>query len=234
MTDEDIELLIKNNQAPSTEIKPTKILCYNADVDEMNERKLAKLPDKDVMSYEIEIKVNKDLPFTPTIQNPGKYCNAQEQVDLVKGAQVMLLINLDPKTNLVNGSRGVVIDFTEDGLPVVAFKNQTRSIDFHSWEVKDGKTLLATIFQLPLRLAYAITAHKSQGATLDSAMINLSGVFEYGQAYVALSRVRSLDALWIYNVVKTSFRAHPEALSFYEPLEKPQEKPQATSQAPTP
>jgi len=91
-------------------------------------------------------------------------------------------------------------------------------INEHSYDVKDGNCLIGTISQIPLKLAYAITVHKSQGLTLDSAIINLKGVFEYGQAYVALSRVKGVKNLFLKNITKDSFRAHPKALEFYRQL----------------
>jgi len=73
--------------------------------------------------------------------------------------------------------------------------------------------------QIPLRVAYAVTIHKAQGASLDSALVDVgTNTFEYGQAYVALSRARSLDALFIYEVSKSAFRAHPAVKAFYKGL----------------
>ena len=73
--------------------------------------------------------------------------------------------------------------------------------------------------QIPLRLAYALTIHKAQGASLDSALIDVGpSTFEYGQAYVALSRVRNLDALFVFEISQRAFRAHPLVKKFYEEL----------------
>ena len=145
----------------------------------------------------------------------------------------MLLVNIDVTGGLVNGSRGVVTRFIEcktlnskeeekiQHRPVVRFSNGAEMVmSRHGYEVKDGKYLVATIFQIPLKLAYAITVHKSQGMTLDSAIINLKGVFEYGQAYVALSRVKDINNLFLKNVTKATFKAHPKALEFYHQLEE--------------
>jgi len=205
----------------ASSIKPTRILCHNANVNEINKRKLKKLNATEIKKYDYDIEYN-PIFYDPQkhqfiFQDITKICNAQPTICLAVGAQVMLLINIDTKNGLVNGSRGVVLEFTNNELPVVLFKNGSKLvIDFHKYEVTEGKKIIGTIFQIPLKLAYAITVHKSQGMTLDSAIIDLNGVFEYGQAYVALSRVKDVNSLYLYNVLKSSFKAHPKAINFYE------------------
>lgn len=229
ITQENLEYCVSHNnlnnhkQFLSDEIKPTKILCHNVDVNEINKRKLEKLPTKEIKEY------NADIEYNPNYYNPYKHkflfqditkiCNAQPNLSLALGAQVMLLTNIDTKNGLVNGSRGVIVNFTNEELPVVLFKNNCQLIiDYHKYEIKEGKYLIGTIFQIPLKLAYAITVHKSQGMTLDSAIIDLNGVFEYGQAYVALSRVKDVKSLLLLNAVISSFKAHPKAINFYNEL----------------
>jgi len=204
---------IENHQ-----IQPTEILCCNIDVDDINMRELKKLPTQEEFSYEQEIirYIHKSIKSSEIDKRLIKRCNAPEIVNIAIGAQVMLLINLDIENGLVNGSRGVVIGFDQYGLPYVQFKNQHRLINFHGYEIKDGAQNLGIIYQIPLKLAYAITIHKSQGLTLDSAIIDLDGVFEYGQAYVALSRVKNIKSLELLNAHPNSFRAHPKAISFYQ------------------
>ena len=237
MTDDDLEYItqsILTKEAISAmEIKPTRILCANVDVNEINKTKLMQLPADEIHIYKYKIEYNLDnyepRSHTFMFKDITKLCNAQPKLSLSVGAQVMLLVNIDVKRGLVNGSRGVVTGFfpcnTAKGktrlIPVVKFGNAEgtdMAIQRHGYEVKDGKYLIATIFQVPLKLAYAITVHKSQGMTLDSAIINLRGVFEYGQAYVALSRVKDINNLFLKNFTKTSFRAHPKALDFYREL----------------
>ena len=118
-------------------------------------------------------------------------------------------------SELVNGSRGIVIRF-ESGLPVVKFKNGiVKRIAYWSWEIDELKEVYRT--QIPLRLAYAVSIHKSQGATLDCAAVDIgSSTFECGQAYVALSRVKSLDSLYIKAFNSKSVKAHPKVIKFYE------------------
>lgn len=165
-------------------------------------------------------KLDNDAPYTPELL-------------LAIGAQVMLLVNM-PELGLVNGSRGVVIGYgnaceldsnkTKDKndsiqellVPTVKFKNGvTIPVEHHTWQVPDFKGVMRK--QIPLRLAYAITIHNCQGSTLDCALIDVGkNTFEYGQAYVALSRVKSLDSLYIHDLEATAFRAHPKVLAFYK------------------
>jgi ATP-dependent DNA helicase PIF1 len=88
-------------------------------------------------------------------------------------------------------------------------------VEHSTWEVADYQGVQRR--QIPLRLAYAITIHKAQGATLDCALIDVGGkTFEYGQAYVALSRVKDLESLYIHDLEATAFRAHEKVKQFYE------------------
>ena len=142
-----------------------------------------------------------------------------ENLNLVEGCQVMLLWNLDLEQGLVNGSRGVVVRFVND-LPLVRFLDgQTRLIDYHIWELEEDDKKIASIEQVPLKLAYAISIHKSQGCSLDYVVTDIGDVFEYGQAYVALSRVRSSKGLYIKNLKFNKIRANPTAKSYYQQLE---------------
>jgi ATP-dependent exoDNAse (exonuclease V) alpha subunit len=128
----------------------------------------------------------------------------------------MLVTNLDIEAGLCNGSRGVIVGFQETtNWPIVMFKTETRVIEPHVWESDHSPPI--TRQQIPLRLAYALTIHKAQGATLDCALIDIGpSTFEYGQAYVALSRVRNLEGLYIFDVCPRAFRAHPLVKSFYD------------------
>lgn len=215
LTEADIEYLCVERQFPVDGIVPTRIMCLNVDVDRINARELARLSVAETNTYEIEIE-NKNPRFKIYAKN---HCNAVESLTLAVGANVMLLVNTNQLIGLVNGSRGVVTGFDSDDLPIVKFVcGTTMTIGYHTWDVKQAGRLMGKIHAVPLRLAYAITCHKSQGATIDRAIVDLSGVFEYGQAYVALSRVRSLEALTLKNATAASFQAHPKAIAYYESL----------------
>jgi len=143
----------------------------------------------------------------------------EEELRLKIGSQVMCIINLDQENGIVNGSQGKVTGFDEHGLPMVKFfyKNTSRVIGHHKWFNETHDT--NGIQQLPLILSWAITIHKSQGITLEFANINIgSNVFECGQSYVALSRVKSLDGLYIQGLDFTKIKANPKVLRFYEKL----------------
>src|SRR5690606_34936602 len=119
-----------------------------------------------------------------------------------------------------NGSLGVVTNFepvTE--YPVVEFLNgRTVSMTPDTWELRDGDKKRAGISQIPLRLAWAITIHKSQGMTLDAARVDLRKAFVEGMGYVALSRVRSLDTLSLAGINQMALRVSPDALTIDETL----------------
>lgn len=143
-------------------IKPTRIYTTNAVVDMMNEKELDKLAqDNDFYQYDMEIYFYEFVQDREqAIEKYRKNSLAPERLQLCKGAQVMLLYNLDVQSGLANGSRGMVIDFLE-GLPIVRFLNGVeRPIDFYCWEVEEGKKKVVRITQMPLKLAWAVTSHK--------------------------------------------------------------------------
>jgi len=158
------------------------------------------------------------------------------QLELVQEAQVMLIANIDPEAGLVNGSRGVVAGFCPSShLPMIEFMNGARKlIGQHNWPIEDYEFCARS--QIPLRLAWACTVHKAQGCSLDSALVDIGpGNFEYGQAYVALSRVRSLEALFVHDFDPAAFRAHPTVRAFYQKMAvasmDPEERDRIRSQA---
>ena len=167
----------------------TRLYTTNASVDALNEAELAKVPGDS--HYYLRTSRGK----WDSIVNLQRNVLAPEVLELKLGALVMAVKN-DPEGRYHNGSIGEVIDFTTDGFPIVHF-NYPVIVYPDEWELKSGERTIAAITQVPLRLAYAITVHKSQGMTLDTAEIDLSQAFVEGQGYTALSRVRSLDTLYI-------------------------------------
>lgn len=223
-------------------IKPTMLFTRRAEVDDINYSYLKKLTTqrKSYKAKTIFLPTAQNQGLTehdPIIQKAISKMDydAPYAADLVVavGAQVMLLTNLDPEAALVNGSRGVVVGYgkpEEDKkeknidihdvdnellVPIVKFRNGLELPISHSqWELQDFQGVYRS--QIPLKLAYAITIHKAQGATLDCALVDIgSNTFEFGQAYVALSRVKDLESLYIHDLSPTSFKAHSKVKEFY-------------------
>jgi ATP-dependent DNA helicase PIF1 len=208
-------------------IRPTLLFPRRAEVDTINEANYRSLLGRKEM-YEAKLVLQGKAPigfdiageaFLRAVQHVDSDAPYVTELSLVEEAQVMLIANIEPEAGLVNGSRGVILGFCPaTGNPIVEFMNGRREvIGRHSWPIEDYPFVSRT--QIPLRLAYAFTIHKSQGSSLDCALVDIgSGNFEFGQAYVALSRVRSLDALYLYDFEPRVFRAHPKVKAFYEEM----------------
>ncbi|XP_060087615.1 ATP-dependent DNA helicase PIF1 [Heteronotia binoei] len=152
-------------------------------------------------------------------------CPVSSIIELKIGAQVMLTKNLDVSQSLVNGARGVVIGFETEGkgLPKVRFLcGVTTVVGLERWVLKGSAGTHLTRQQVPLKLAWAISIHKSQGMSLDCVEISLARVFECGQAYVALSRARSLAGLRVLDFDPKVVKANSCVLQFYSRLRKEQ------------
>lgn len=167
----------------------TRLLTTNADVDRINDAELERL-DADAYEYEMETTGSKKY-----VEQLTRSCLAPEVLVLKKGAHVMCIKN-SQNGRYANGTLGIVTGFDEDEYPIVKLNNgKTITILPDTWELIDGDKRRATLKQLPLRLAWAITVHKSQGMTLDGAHIDLRRAFVEGMGYVALSRVKSMNQL---------------------------------------
>jgi len=188
--------------------KVTQLHTTNVDVDTINARQLQQL-DEQPKHYTMTLTGSKNYQ-----ESLKRSCLAQEKLALKKGALVMCIKNNQEK-KYVNGSLGTVIDFANDtGYPVVELKNgRTITIEPDTWELRDGDKKRASISQIPLRLAWAVTVHKSQGMTLDAARINLKRAFVEGMGYVALSRVKSLSSLQLEGLNQMALMVSQEALA---------------------
>jgi ATP-dependent DNA helicase PIF1 len=221
-------------------VKPTQIFSKNKDVDEMNAVELARLTStkilfgsKDDIIVDAHLKepgAEKDFGVALVKLKRNEFfrdCMAPPMLRLCVGAQVMLLKNLDTSANLVNGSRGVVVGFaTAAGpsgggasVPIVQFTDGTRMeippTKFSSAVHGMGECVRV---QVPLKLAWAITVHKSQGMTLDLVRVSLRSMFVVGQAYVALSRARTLEGLEIIDWEEGCARSDPAVSEFQATL----------------
>lgn len=191
-------------------IVPTKIYTHNIDVDTINNNYLQKISGKEVI---LEMK---DSGSSYLVEFLKKGCLAPEKLHLKVGAEVMFLKNNFEK-GYVNGTRGKVYSFLSDGAPIVIIKNgQKITVEREDWVIEENGRLKASISQYPLRLAWAITIHKSQGMSLDYAEIDLSKTFVYGMGYVALSRVKSLSGVKLVGFDSRSLLSDPEILKLDE------------------
>lgn len=204
-------------------IEPTIIFPTKIDVEKINDDKLDELAIDNNQFYEYEMTTNFigncfGIDKDQQIEKYRKNLQAPIKLQLCIGAQVMLLVNLDLIGGLCNGSRGVVIDFVEE-FPKVRFTNgEEMVLTKHVWSFDYDNKPFIEFIQVPLMVAYAITIHKSQGSTLDCVIVDLKNIFEYGQVYTALSRVKSIEGLSIKNMSIDKIKCHPVVKTFYKEL----------------
>ena len=199
-----------------TKNEPTTLLTHKEDVERINRQRLDNLPGKKVL-LNAHDNSNNDLLLKQLQSN----CPAKAQLELKIGARVALLKNLAVGEKLCNGSLGTVVSFqAPNNFPVVDFDGKSVLIEPSSWTIQLNG-LSAKRVQIPLDLAWNFSIHRSQGMTLNYVEVALQKVFEYGQAYVALSRAKSLGGLRFSNSEfnPKSVRAHPKVISFYQKLE---------------
>lgn len=202
-----VPLRTRYKKEPEGDVKATKLYSRNVNVDAINEQELANLPGEEkrfTMSTE---------GFSALVDGLKKSCLANEQLRLKIDAEVMFIKN-DTMGDYVNGTRGVVKGFnSSDGWPIIRTYDGAKIVAYpEEWKYEDNGIVRATITQVPLRLAWAITIHKSQGMTLDAAEMDLGDAFEPGMGYVALSRVRSLNGLKLMNLNEMALKVHPRIL----------------------
>jgi len=191
----------------------TELHTVNVDVDRVNEGQLAKL-DGDELIYSQHSTGSQNY-----VESLQRSVLAPATLTLKKGALVMAVKN-DPSKRYANGSIGTVVEF-EAGTeyPIVDFLNgRTVTMAPDTWELRDGDKKRASISQIPLRLAWAITVHKSQGMTLDAARIDLRKAFVPGMGYVALSRVKDLSNLYLTGINRMALQLSDEAREIDEQL----------------
>lgn len=188
-------------------VKPTRLYPTNVNVDRINEEEFEKLT--------AETELSRETYMTTYGSSAARAWAASskvpEHVKLCVGAQVVVTWNINQALGIVNGSRGVIIAVYPHGVLIRDVKGREILIEFVT--ITDANL---SVTYMPLKLAYALTIHRCQGMTLDCVLIDLgSSIFEYGQAYTALSRVKNSDSVYLIDVEAASFKCHPDVKAFY-------------------
>jgi ATP-dependent DNA helicase PIF1 len=210
-------LTLKNTEFG--EVKPTMLYPKNANVDVINKREYDKLIESGSKKLEYKIKCSylaknkeKTLKWIKSLDIP-------DSIELCIGAQVVVLANLNQDAGIVNGTRGVIIDLKPTSVIIKRVDNSIYQIEYFKTTNTEDQNL--TVSFMPLKLAYALTIHRSQGATLDAIEIDIgTNIFAAGQAYTALSRAKDLKSIKIKAVAKNSFIVRPEVIEMYQMMEK--------------
>ncbi len=211
------ELLRERLSKHPDETEPvTRLYAHNIDVESINKKHL------DALTNESKLYSMQTKGVAAKIEQLGKSLLAPPELVLKKGAEVMFVAN-NFQAGFVNGTRGRVMGF-KDGLPMVELQSgKVIKVEPHTWALTEDDKKRAEISQLPLRLAWAITIHKSQGMSLDAAEIDLSKSFAPGMGYVGLSRVRSLDGVYLRGINNTALQMHPDIYAFDRELRQASE-----------
>lgn len=195
------KILSKKNKK---EEPKTLLFTHNANVDQINQSHLDAIKSETVVFNMLS------SGNTYLVSMLKKNCLSPETLELKVGAEVMFTRN-NFEEGYVNGTIGTVTEFgTNNNFPIIQLRDGREiCVRTAEWSVERSD---AKISQFPLRLAWAITVHKSQGMSLDAAVVDLSQAFEYGQGYVAISRVRSLAGLFLEGANERAFEMHPRVI----------------------
>lgn len=225
------------DQTSNNNISLTKLFPLKAKVDSINMKMFEKIESEN-HNYQVECKYDCTTYTESGVNIPSQILSmcrklsmsqkeyetnslmlnspCEAELNLKINTLVMCTINLDLDSGICNGSQGVIVDLIgPDSIPLVKFKNGMQVlIQKHSWQSFDYPTI--AVKQYPLKLAYALTVHKIQGATLDMAEIDVgSSVFEYGQTYVAMSRVKSIEGLYLRDFNPNKIKVNEKVIKFY-------------------
>jgi ATP-dependent DNA helicase PIF1 len=211
LTKQIYDILIKNKEITFADIKPTRLYPNNVDVDKINQKEIKKLLVN-------EPKSNTFVAYFTKVANDSLKQKLNEYtIFLCVGSQVMITRNISIENELVNGTRGVVVDINKSSCFVKTLNGLIHEINYYPQEYKNNYVKNLTIMFMPIKLAYALTIHKSQGSTIDYLEIDLgSKIFEYGQGYTALSRGKKLENIKIISLHCDSFKVHPNVIKWYQ------------------
>lgn len=208
-------LLSRHNVRSKKHTASTKLFTHNVDVDILNDVELEKIEEEEAVEYIMESRGREALA-----QALKKSCLAPEILRLKTGAHVMCVKN-NFEAGYVNGTLGTVVSCNSNEGPTIrTTKGKMITISKASWKIEEDGKVKAEILQYPLRLAWAITVHKSQGMSLDAVEVDLSKSFEPGMGYVALSRVRTLEGLTILGMNEMALRVHDGVRIFEDEMKK--------------
>jgi len=195
-------------------IAPTKLYTHNVDVDAINSIELSKIKSPEFV-YHMRLKGNKGIAATLI-----RGCLAPQKLTLKRGAEVMFVKN-GFDDGYVNGTLGKVIGFEENSLPIIkTVRGKRIVVQPVDWTIEENNVFQAKINQIPLRLAWAITVHKSQGMNLDAAEIDLSRSFVEGMGYVALSRLRSLSGIRLMGINEMALKVNSDIVQLDQEFKK--------------
>ena len=224
---ESIETLTNRIDAEfeNKDVIPTMLYSRKMDVEKINRENFNKLIDAggEKKSYKATYKAEGKMTKSAIQQYIDKMessCPAESVLELCIDAQVMIISN-NSEMGVVNGSRGVIVGFDDEDPIVKLINGKEVIIERTTWSMDITDEKVIKKIQYPLKLAYAITIHKSQGMTLDCVETDIGdSIFEYGQVYVVLSRVKSLEGLRLKKFSSKKIKIHPKVKKFYKTLEK--------------
>lgn len=217
LSDKNKEILLKCIQKPQPkDITPTLLFPIKR-LSDLNNTKENNMLKGEPHLYQMTYTKKPPKNIEVELLKQKKNIMAEENIELKIGSQVMCIVNLDQENGIINGSQGKIISFTPNNEPIVKFvyKDIVRKIIPHIWS--NDKYDTYGLVQIPLILAWSITIHKSQGITLDYATINIgSNIFECGQSYVALSRVKGLNGLYIKDIDFSKIKTNKKVKEYYD------------------
>ncbi len=226
---EDVELLNRRNvDLDTSETDMLHIFSTNNEANQYNLAKFNRIeePVRILEAQDSVLRGNKHVyeDFTESekyiLEIFSKNCRAEKEIALKLGAKVMLLVNMDFNKGLINGACGTIMGFNENSITIKFDNGVEANIPKNKFEYYYNDRVVAERMQYPLKLAYGITIHKSQGMTLDKLVVDCSRIFERGQAYVAMSRVKSLEGLYLKNFEPQKVLVDSHVAEFYQNIEE--------------
>lgn len=216
-SDKTFEKLSKLKDNQITNIKPTILYSKNCDVDKINNAEYKKLIDSGALKKTYQLQLPPLKKYSDKATTWLNSLDIPEEIEVCVGCQVVILANIDPCNGIVNGTRGCITELRNKSIMIKRVDGSIYEIEYHKNISVDDN--LVYISYLPVKLAYALTIHKSQGMTLDAIEIDIGdNIFAAGQAYTALSRAQSLSSICIKSISKKSFITKDSVLEFYSSL----------------